>query len=543
MKDLLEAWYGWGLYAAAGAGFVAALILGVDARARHGKPRRLFATGLALVPGVLPSVGISFLTDDAPADLVSGGARTAAITAMFVGMGALALNLTVAGGYVLGGARRGAALPHAVIGVVLLAGVAALGAGAAIGGTRDAGEGGPAVEAPKELKVQSVTPVQVTASRQPDTAAVKPVPGQATIVAPASVTPTETPVETPSPTPTATAPTTPTPTPSPTVTPTPSAPVFTATGFALDVDEDDNPVNPVSGPIDEVTSKLVFFYEYTGMGDGRIFRFVWTRDGEVFHDSGDSSWGLGPEGSGWVSAFTSDGEALQPGFWQAELYIDGQSVLIGQIEIRAEPDFTVTVEPDFTVTVEPDFTITPTPTDGFEPGPLAPSPAEAVTAYVESAGEEYAGECVLADPAADTGKLCTALYSIVGDTMRVFAAGFTFSEADAWLFVSSEGDQWRVSYGAPLEFDEFSEARVPWPGDEPAGATGVNLQVGADATITGTGSCFTLRTAPDFQSDEGQCLDDGTIVRLADVRPNAGYVWYRVGTRGWVAAPWLLASP
>ncbi len=141
--------------------------------------------------------------------------------------------------------------------------------------------------------------------------------------------------------------------PPPTATATEDAAVFTADTFATGVDENDDPVDPLENVVAVQTTHLYYFYDYTGMTDGRDFHFVWYHDGEVVNDSGVSPWELGEEGNAWVSTFYEDGRALATGTWSVELLVDGRVLLSDEIvllEGTVEPTETATepavVEPD-----------------------------------------------------------------------------------------------------------------------------------------------------------------------------------------------------
>jgi hypothetical protein len=175
-------------------------------------------------------------------------------------------------------------------------------------------------------------------------------------------------------------------------------------------------------------------------------------------------------------------------------------------------------------------------------GPEADSPSLALTAWLEQAGSAYAGDCALANPAVDTFKRCTVVYSVSTD-IWVFAAGNTFADYDSWLFVERRGGAWRVFGVAPLTAGQFTSGSLPWPDVTPFNATGVGLSPGDEAIITATGSCFDVRAQPSFAAESLACLADGTAVTVGESQAAEGYVWYEVDG-GWIAGPWIVrASP
>lgn len=97
-----------------------------------------------------------------------------------------------------------------------------------------------------------------------------------------------------------------------------------------------------------------------------------------------------------------------------------------------------------------------------EPVGIVPATAsEAVAAYITANGAAYAGACDDAVSPRDIGKLCSRFVEQRG-AQRAYLIGRTFSEYDAWVFVSQTGGGWEVRGTAPLDFNDMS-LTIPWP--------------------------------------------------------------------------------
>jgi len=114
--------------------------------------------------------------------------------------------------------------------------------------------------------------------------------------------------------------------------------------------------------------------------------------------------------------------------------------------------------------------ITPPRQSAVTPSPAPPAPAspigywtpeEAIGAYLASYGEQYAGDCSLADPNTDIDMYCSMLYEDRG-VEAVYAIGLTFSEADTWILVGQyEDESWVVSDAAPISYDASGDLSPP----------------------------------------------------------------------------------
>jgi len=106
--------------------------------------------------------------------------------------------------------------------------------------------------------------------------------------------------------------------------------------------------------------------------------------------------------------------------------------------------------------------VPPSPTP---PPPVQPigywTPEEAIGAYLASYGEEYAGDCALADPNTDIDMYCSMLYQDRA-VEAVYAIGLTFSEADTWVLVGMyEDGSFVVNDAAPISYDAWGDLSPP----------------------------------------------------------------------------------
>ncbi len=90
--------------------------------------------------------------------------------------------------------------------------------------------------------------------------------------------------------------------------------------FAQEVDENDNCLNPTT-TFPPGTTKVYTCFSYAGMQDGMAARMVWLRDGETYRQE-SATWEWGPEGNLWWWVGAEEG--LDPGQYEAQLYVEGQ---------------------------------------------------------------------------------------------------------------------------------------------------------------------------------------------------------------------------
>jgi len=146
------------------------------------------------------------------------------------------------------------------------------------------------------------------------------------------------PTKTPTPPPTLANTSTPTAMPEPTHTvtstpfPTQSAPAFELVAFALDVTDDDEPIDPAT-IFPPGTTMVYAVFDFSGMEDGWTYDAYWYRDDqEELQKSWE--WSLGEKGTGWINIFDDDG--LTPGDYVLELYVGDLLLLEGAFTIQAE---------------------------------------------------------------------------------------------------------------------------------------------------------------------------------------------------------------
>lgn len=90
-------------------------------------------------------------------------------------------------------------------------------------------------------------------------------------------------------------------------------------------------------------------------------------------------------------------------------------------------------------------------------------PAQAIKAYLEYYGLEYAGDCAHTDPETDVGSYCFNLWEDRGDQL-IYVLGLAFSEPDFWLLLAfqEESGGW-----VALDVADFvpgpQDTVPPWP--------------------------------------------------------------------------------
>ena len=108
-------------------------------------------------------------------------------------------------------------------------------------------------------------------------------------------------------------------------------PAFELVAFALDVTDDDKPIDPGT-TFPEGTTQVYAVFDFSGMEDGMTYDAYWYLDGhEDLHKSWE--WSVGEKGTSWVNIFDDDG--ITPGNYELELYVGDQLVLIGEFTIQA----------------------------------------------------------------------------------------------------------------------------------------------------------------------------------------------------------------
>ena len=99
--------------------------------------------------------------------------------------------------------------------------------------------------------------------------------------------------------------------------------------FAEAVDENDNCINPATS-FPSGTTRVYTCWNYSGMQNGMAVRMVWLHDGQFYHE-GNETWGWGEEGG--LSWWIGDEAGLDPGGYEAQLYVEGQLAQSGTFTI------------------------------------------------------------------------------------------------------------------------------------------------------------------------------------------------------------------
>jgi hypothetical protein len=173
-----------------------------------------------------------------------------------------------------------------------------------------------------------------------------------------------------------------------------------------------------------------------------------------------------------------------------------------------------------------------TPAKGSPTAQESVSVEQALEQYVtQQLGEQYVGDCSASLVPKEEGKLCSAPR---GDrtNKKAFLLGPSSYEFTLWVFLSKQGDTWKVDSTQPATPDAISAAGAPWP-----------LEKGAKVVVVaGAGPpCINVRPSPGIKEAAVDCIADGTVLVLADGPVEAdGHQWWQPQDRGgWVAGDWL----
>jgi zinc-ribbon domain len=86
-----------------------------------------------------------------------------------------------------------------------------------------------------------------------------------------------------------------------------------------------------------------------------------------------------------------------------------------------------------------------TPTKETSPPPAnVGAQVKAIAVFIESYGEQYAGDCESTNVETDAGKYCSKLWEDRGDS-AIYVIGLTFSEFDTWLLLEKTDGDWAVT--------------------------------------------------------------------------------------------------
>ena len=156
---------------------------------------------------------------------------------------------------------------------------------------------------------------------------------------------------------------------------------------------------------------------------------------------------------------------------------------------------------------------------------------QALTQYVtDQLGKEYAGDCTSSIVPESEGKLCSAAKGERGGSQKAFLLGPSSYKYDLWIFLSKQGDAWKVDGTQPVKPETANIPGAPWP-----------LAKGAKVLVVGTGTCLNVRGAPGVKEQAVDCIADGTEITLEEgPEEKDGFQWWRpAGRSGWVAGDWL----
>ena len=99
-------------------------------------------------------------------------------------------------------------------------------------------------------------------------------------------------------------------------------PTFTNLTFSEGITDDDRPTNPTH-MLPSGIDRVYAFFDFAAMSDGLSWRRVWSYEGEEVA-SGSGTWEFGSSGSAWASL--SDEDALDPGSYRLQIYVEGSLV-------------------------------------------------------------------------------------------------------------------------------------------------------------------------------------------------------------------------
>lgn len=272
-------------------------------------------------------------------------------------------------------------------------------------------------------------------------------------------------------------------------------PEIGAITFALGATEDYDPIDPGDSFEGEVT-EIHAIFEYSGLSPDFNWERVWYLDGNEMLRS-EEAWS-GAEAGVFDYFINAGGEALSPGEWLLELYVEGELLASDTFVIEAEA-------------VAESPTATPTATAEAEPTETPTATAEATSAPAASAPQRGGGTYPLVYTKWDGGR--HNLY--IGDTD---------GSTDQFIMNNAAGPSWTPG-GSQIFF---------------FGEPGVNLQ---DRSVNpGVGSCelpgvsdgVVVIDAPSPPSDfcvvmgsfyQGPGWNDGTA-RWTSVSPDGSMVAY-----------------
>lgn len=109
------------------------------------------------------------------------------------------------------------------------------------------------------------------------------------------------------------------------------SPLFGPITFALDVDEDNQPINPAT-TFASGAKRLYGFWEYSGMRDGMPWTRRWLLNGAEF-SAVDAEWAFGESGQVWANVYRNGNVPLADGTYTLELSVGGTVLQVGTATI------------------------------------------------------------------------------------------------------------------------------------------------------------------------------------------------------------------
>ena len=173
-----------------------------------------------------------------------------------------------------------------------------------------------------------------------------------------------------------------------------------------------------------------------------------------------------------------------------------------------------------------------TPAGGSPTAQESVSVEQALDQYVtQQLGQQYVGDCSASLVPKEEGKLCSASRG-ERTNKKAFLLGPSSYEFTLWVFLSKQGDAWKVDGTQPADPTTVNAPGAPWP-----------LEKGAKVVVVaGAGPpCINVRPSPGLKEPAVDCIADGTVLVLVDGPVDAdGHQWWQPQDRGgWVAGEYL----
>ena len=167
--------------------------------------------------------------------------------------------------------------------------------------------------------------------------------------------------------------------------------------------------------------------------------------------------------------------------------------------------------------------------------PKVPTAVDVIGDWVRTnRNVDFAGDCNLAKPGIDVGKLCVRIAGVHG-TLRAYSLGPTFSDPTALAMVQKQPDgTWKVLSVTNTDLSQGSVPGIPWP-----------LQIGDEVVVVGLakGDCLSVRDQPTINGKRLACEAQGVKAIIQDGPKQAdNYTWWKItgdGFAGWAADHWL----